>query len=404
MRLLRVSTTTQADGVRLTGAIQPAIGDVFDVHVDYNGCDAACVATGADGIVAAMLIPAMQAGEDLEVDVPISPLLCFSLPRIRDVFHTWYPAFKRIEIRCLPADPATGERPANAATFFSGGVDSFYSLLKHRSGKGTLPVPLTHLVYLHGVEQKLERTKGAEQAQAWVQSVAKSVGVACLTGTTNLRTALQGPETRVHWERHYHGSALAGLGLSLSGLLSHVCIPSAFSYNHMVAHGSTPLLDEMFSTERVRVLHDGAEVTRADKVGRILKWDRELVLSHLRVCIKNEGGAFNCGRCYKCVRTAVPLRVLGAWQDARTFPEKSTDHWEQVIDGDHLVLIEENLDFARKTGGDAQLVAMLERVVRRRRRAASARDYVKNSPLAPLLPAARRIRALGQSLRQRNRS
>jgi hypothetical protein len=124
----------------------------------------------------------------------------------------------------------------------------------------------------------------------------------------------------------------------------------------------------------------------------------------LRVCIKNEGGAFNCGRCYKCVRTAVPLRVLGAWQDARTFPEKSTDHWEQVIDGDHLVLIEENLDFARKTGGDAQLVAMLERVVRRRRRAASARDYVKNSALAPLLPAARRIRALGQSLRQRNRS
>jgi hypothetical protein len=401
MRLLRVETTAQGDGVRLTGAMEFAVGDPFDIHVDYNGCDPTCVATGADGMVAAMLIPSMRAGEDLEIDVPISPLLCFSLPRIRDVFHTWYPAFKRIEIRCSPADPGRGQRPAKAATFFSGGVDSFYSLLKHRSGEGTLPVPLTHLIYLRGVEQKLEHTKGAEQAQAWVQGVAKSIGVECITGTTDLRTTLQGPEWRIHWERHYHGSALAGLGLTLSGLLSHVCIPSAFSYNHMVPHGSTPLLDEMFSTERVRVLHDGAEVTRAHKVARILEWDRELVLSHLRVCIMNEGGAFNCGRCYKCVRTAVPLRVLGAWKDARTFPEKSTDHWEQVIGGDHLVLIEENLDFAREAGGDAELVAMLERVVRRRRRAASARDYVKNSALARLLPAARSIRALGQSLMQR---
>ena len=95
-----------------------------------------------------------------------------------------------------------------------------------------------------------------------------------------------GPEGRVHWERHYHGSALAGLGLAMSGLLSHVCIPSAFSYNHMVAHGSTPLLDEMFSTDRVRIVHDGAEVTRARKVAKILEWQRSLVLAHLRVCVK----------------------------------------------------------------------------------------------------------------------
>src|SRR4051812_46493706 len=229
MRLLQVETTVQRDGVRLTATIKPAIGDPFNTHIDYEGCDPACVATGADGIVAAMLIPAMQAGEDLETDLPVSPLLCFSLPRIRDIFHTWYPTFKRIAIRCSPAAPDPDQRPAKAATFFSGGVDSFYSLLKHRSGEGTLPVPLTHLIYLRGVEQKLELTRGAEQAQAWVQSVARSTGVECITGATNLRTTLQGPEWRIHWERHYHGSALAGLGLTLSGLLSYVCIPSAFS-------------------------------------------------------------------------------------------------------------------------------------------------------------------------------
>ena len=81
--------------------------------------------------------------------------------------------------------------------------------------------------------------------------------------------------------------------------------------------------------------------------------------------IENQGGAFNCGRCYKCVRTAVPLRVLGAWEDAKTFPDKATDHWERVIGDDHLVLTEENLQFAKDHGADRTFVALLERVVRR---------------------------------------
>ena len=227
----------------------------------------------ADAMAAAMLIPSMRAGEALEIDPPLSPLLCDSLSRIRDIVNTWYPAFERIDIHCSPSSATREEPPRRAATFFSGGVDSFYSLLKHRRGSGTLPVPLTHLIYLRGVEQKLENTKGADEAQAGCGSIAKAAGVECVTGVTNLRTTLQGPERRVHWERHYHGSALAGLGLAMSGLLSHVCIPSAFSYNHMVAHGSTPLLDEMFSTERVRIVHDGAEVTRARKVAKILEWE-----------------------------------------------------------------------------------------------------------------------------------
>ncbi|HEY1328681.1 MAG TPA: hypothetical protein VGI14_17215 [Casimicrobiaceae bacterium] len=393
MRLLQTDVTPQRHGVRLTGSMERANGDPFDAHVDYHGLDASHVASGADAMAAAMLIPSMRDGEDLEICPPISPLLAYSLPRARDIFHTWYPAFSRIEIRCSPQDMLPIERPARAATFFSGGVDSFYTLLKHTHGAGTLPVPLTHVIYLRGVEQRLEHTKGAEEAQAWVQSIAQSAGVGCITGVTNLRTTLQGPVGRVHWERHYHGSALAGIGLGLSGLLSYVCIPSAFSYNHMVAHGSTPLLDEMFSSDQVRVVHDGAEMTRARKVARILEWDRELVLSHLRVCIMNEGGAYNCGRCYKCVRTAIPLRVLGALDDARTFTDKSDAHWEGVLNGDHLVLIEENLDFAREAGADRNLISVLERVVRRRRRAQGAKEYVRNSSLARLLPAARAVRS-----------
>jgi hypothetical protein len=392
MRLERVDVASTPDGIAVTGTMLRAHGEPFRTTMAFDGVAPPADVAAADAMAAAMLIPAMRLAEPLEIVPPLSPLLAASLPRIRDVFHTWYPALARIDIRCTADATPPTSRPGRAATFFSGGVDSFYTLLKHRHGAGSLGVPLTHVVFLEGVEQNLDDTKGADESRAWVRRVAAEAQVECVTGATNLRSALQRSLGGIHWEKHYHGSALAGLGLALSGLASYVCIPSAFSYNHMVAHGSTPLADEMFSTERVRILHDGAELPRARKVERIVAWNRDLVLANLRVCIRNHGGAYNCGRCYKCVRTAIPLYVLGAWDDARTFPDKSRAHWERVMRGDHLVLVEENLELARACGGHADIVAMLERVVRRKRRREAASEYVHHSVLRRLLPAVRRLR------------
>ena len=142
----------------------------------------------------------------------------------------------------------------------------------------------------------------------------------------------------------------------------------------------------MYSTERLNLIHDGSEVTRASKVAKMIEWDRDLVLARLRVCWRNSGGAFNCGQCRKCVRTAVPLRVLGVWQHAE-FRDKSTDHWERVIEADHPIFADENLQFARERGGDSELIAMLQRVVQRNRRKAGLSAVVRNSPLNSLRPA-----------------
>jgi hypothetical protein len=151
-------------------------------------------------------------------------------------------------------------------------------------------------------------------------------------------------------------------------------------------------VDEMFSTECLEVLHDGAEATRPMKVARIIQWNRDLVLQHLRVCLENRGGASNCGRCKKCVRTAVALRILGVWDDAVLFEDKGTDHWERVIMQDHLVLTEENLRFAQEHGGDAALISMLRRVVRRKRRRKNLERLLARSPFDRLRPALLRTR------------
>lgn len=389
MRLLDVEVIARPDAVRLTGTMERERGAApADVYFDYEVPEPSFVGAGAEALAAALLLPAMRAGETLEIVPPISPLLHFSLPRIRDIFRAWWKEFPHTQIRTTPAGADQPPRTNRMATFFSGGVDSFYSLLKHRHGADAATSPLTHVIFLRGVESRLELSQGVEASQSRAREIAAATKVQCITGQTNIRSALQGSEANLHWERRYHGSALAALALGLSPGFSHICIPSAFSYNHLVAHGSTALVDEMYSTERLRILHDGAEVTRPVKVARILEWNRELVLAHLRVCVMNSGGAYNCGRCYKCVRTAIPLRVLGAWDRAVTFPEKSIDHWERTIADDHLVLIEENLRFAREYGGDSKLIDMLTRLVRRRRRKEAALGLVNNSPLERLLPAA----------------
>jgi hypothetical protein len=387
MRLLDIRLDVKPERVRLTGEIEREYTrDRSEIYFDFDRSGGSPPEALADPFAAAMLIRSMRAGEMLDIKSPISPQLCFRLQRIRDIFHTWYPEFASIELRTVARDEESVRAKVNAATFFSGGVDSFYTLLKHRHECGTLPVPLTHIIFMRGVERTVEESNDVDTSEKWAREVAKTLGVQVISGETNIRASLNGLRNEINWDSHYLGSALAAVALALPFRFGYVCIPSAFSYNHLVAHGSTPLLDEMYSTERLSLIHDGSEVTRASKVAKMIEWDRDLVLARLRVCWLNAGGAFNCGKCRKCIRTAVPLRVLGVWQHAQ-FRDKSTDHWERVIEADHPIFAEENLQFAKERGADSELIALLERVVRRNRRRMGLSAVVRNSPLNSLRPA-----------------
>ncbi|MDK0575371.1 hypothetical protein P6P35_16130, partial [Clostridium perfringens] len=92
----------------------------------------------------------------------------------------------------------------------------------------------------------------------------RAAGVELITGETNIRSVFP-----LHWERYYFGSGLAAVAAALAPGFGYVCIPSSFTYNHLVAHGSTPLADERFSTAAQQLVHDGCEATRAQKVARI---------------------------------------------------------------------------------------------------------------------------------------
>lgn len=354
-----------ADGVVLKSVVQRHRKDrpSIEFYYQFSGVHADEVDSSADPFAAACLIKSMRANEPLEIGPSISTRLHVMLPRIRDIYHSWWPdLFKRIDIHTTPRlEPAPTPRNTMGTTF-SGGVDSFYSLLKHHRDGSAIGRPLTHIVFMRGVETPIERAKGVEGSEEWVRAVAENLGVRPVFGATNVRTHIM-----TNWEKYDHGSALASIALCLSPILGFMCIPSAFSYRHLVPHGSSPLTDEMFSTDRMYIFHDGSEVTRAEKVESIVNWNKDLALRYLRVCLGNFGGAYNCGRCRKCVRTAIPLHVLGVAQGSDIFQYKGTDHWAGFLTKDHLELLRENYDFARRRGGSPEIVETLDHAIRQRR-------------------------------------
>ena len=67
-------------------------------------------------------------------------------------------------------------------------------------------------------------------------------------------------------------------------------------------------------------MHDAVDVTRPQKVRALA--EHQVALDHLRVCFKNKNGAYNCGRCEKCMRTMIALAGANALERCKTLPSR----------------------------------------------------------------------------------
>jgi hypothetical protein len=162
------------------------------------------------------------------------------------------------------------------------------------------------------------------------------------------------------WGPHYHGTALASVALLLSRHFRKVFIASSHSYSDLIPWGSHPIIDPLWSTEHTEIIHDGCEATRVEKVAEIALNDT--ALKYLRVCYENRDGAYNCGRCEKCLCTMVNLHVAGALERCTTFThtlDLVAVSGMRVPDMDSRVAVEENLRAVERSGKDPALAQAL---------------------------------------------
>ncbi|MGH3147882.1 MAG: hypothetical protein ACRDTR_18995, partial [Rubrobacter sp.] len=139
-----------------------------------------------------------------------------------------------------------------------------------------------------------------------------------------------------------------------------VLIAAGLSYAELVPRGTHPMLDPLWSTELTTIVHDGCEMTRVEKVAYIS--EHETAMKWLRVCFRNPDGAYNCGRCKKCLYTMIALRIAGALERCETLP---SDLDPEEISNLHLagtrLLVGQNLRALERLGTEPELAQAVAR-------------------------------------------
>jgi lipid II:glycine glycyltransferase (peptidoglycan interpeptide bridge formation enzyme) len=248
----------------------------------------------------------------LKLPGKVSARLFSAIPKIQDMFCLWGRGHWDTNFEHVPVDVEVrskgAKRGSGVACFFSGGLDSFYTLLKNLD-------EVTHLIFVRGFDINLANQALRMRASQAGREVARELGKTLIEVETNLRSF---SDPLVNWDQ-YHGAALASVGLLFQHLFRKILIPSSFTYSELFPWGTHPLLDPLWSTELTRFEHDGCEATRTDKAGYVSKY--ETAMKWLRVCWNNPKNAYNCGRCEKCQLTMANLHAAGALGRCRTLPD-----------------------------------------------------------------------------------
>jgi hypothetical protein len=328
---------------------------------------------------------AMKAGAALQVEGTVSPSFLHGLKANADIFSSWYPDMRCESIDVGVAEPAAapGGGPTRTATFFSGGVDSFYTLLKRRD-------EIDVILLVRGFDIALGNDPLWNEVAAMTRRVADGLGKRLVVVHTNARAVFDA--AGLWWGDQSHGAALAAVGHFIGEDLGTVYVPSTHTYRDLFPWGSHPLLDPNWSTPGLAFRHDGCEATRVDKVRSIAA--HPIALSSLRVCYENRGGAYNCCRCEKCLRTMLNLAAVGALARAVTFPEPLEPRRVRAMSvrGENgLSFARENLEALATVPGTEALQQALRATARRARLRVGVVSALRPFPAA--FRMARRVEA-----------
>jgi len=354
---LRISfDETATEGVSIKAELTPG-SKSYDIFFRSNDIE---LTKNTQVLLAVGLLPAMKTGSTLMADGVISQRLLNAIDSIFDVLlRQKRPPLplRRVRIKNLIPEPAKPPKEKRVGMFFSAGVDSFYTFLKHQE-------EITDLIYIHGFDVALNNHARAKKMSDVIRKVGLQFGKRVIEVETNLRSML----------RHYlpwfycQTFVFASVGHLLSPFFRKIYISATHTYADYdrVFIGSHPLWDPLWGTEMLEFIHDGCEATRIDKVAMIAKSDA--ALHYLRVCFKELDSVDNCGWCEKCIRTMINLYIVGALDRCTIFAkELDTDRIAELMipDLSAYILVEENLKALENRPEDRDLYNAVHKAMKR---------------------------------------
>lgn len=340
----------------------------------YYSASRGPLSTSLDPFLAAALLPAMKVHAPLHVAGPVSRKLLRATRRIQEIIHTWDKEMQPVSVSSDSEVGADTEPNPAAACFFSGGLDSFYTVLKHRH-------EIESLIIVEGYSIHLADRDAQADVSSHLRAAASELGLRPLEVETNVAEATLGyfPLNIEFGPPIQWAAALTSVGMLLAPLFGRVFMAAAHSYGHFIPSPFHPLLDSLWSTDSVEIIDDGHDATRVDKAA--LVGSSQAALRHLRVCWKSrepyDNGLYNCGRCEKCIRTQINLYLVGALERCETLPR--TLDLEAISrlylhDEKGRIFTEENLEAAERLRADPRLIEALRTALDRSGSNAATRE------------------------------
>jgi len=303
-----------------------------------------------DALLCFGLLPAMELGCRLRVEAPVDHGLLSASHAVQPLVAGWSPGCRPVDLIASPVDSSYPSQRGHGA-FYSGGVDSAYTLATHRS-------ELDGIVTVIGCDIPLTD----EERVAWLSDTTTRVAAAYGIDPIVIETDLA---VRMHpylgWIE-YHGSMLAGLRHLLADRFATMRVAASVDAATMwtIPWGSHPGIDPQLGTAGAPILLDGF-VTRPEKIARLLR--EPVLLEHLRVCFH---GGPNCGTCEKCAMTRICLDVLDGMRAIASFPGpppplngKTLHVSDTSVRNDRLTLRQAAL----RAGGQDRLIAAIDAAV-----------------------------------------
>ena len=311
MRVADVSVDQVADGVRLTAVVvwDRASHGRDDLEMTYHGVDPRDVCTPGDALLATVLVPAMAFRENVVVEAPVSQRLLSNAERIVAAFTSWIPRWHPTEVSA-PAVDRSALDATTVAACFSGGIDSFHTVLAPRDE------PITTLVSMKGFSSRGPDDPAPDAQMRELAIAARRLAKRhIVVDTNNFRWGQRYLPRTARLGSINHGAALAAMVLGLGGLISRCYIASSEPFPKR-PWGSHPAVDPLWSTESLEMIHDFPDKSRIDKVGLVAQSD--VALDTLLVCNAVRVSHENCRTCEKCQAAALMLHISGVLDRAKT--------------------------------------------------------------------------------------
>lgn len=248
-------------------------------------------------------------GFDIEVD-ELDQTFFNSLLELKKEFAIHFPQIKNSSVKYKKLI-RNDFSDSNTALLFSGGLDAFESLTRN--------IKLNpYLISVHGADIAISDTKRWEDFKRFNKEEKIINDKRICYVESNLRTFYTYEVDLLinigWWGKIQHGMALLSVIAPLSFLhnITTILIGSSNTGEVSFGWGSTSETDEKVRWANQKVIHDGFQFRRTEKIENIVKFATttgEKV--KLRVCYSELRNGYNCNRCAKCQRTMLGFILEG---------------------------------------------------------------------------------------------